>query len=67
MTMKIVKNPDEEYANEVLAKLKENNGYCPCALLKSADTKCRCKEFREQIERGEAGACHCGLWIAEVE
>ena len=67
MTMKIVKNPDEEYAKEVLAKLKENNGYCPCALLKNADTKCRCKEFREQVERGEAGACHCGLWIAEVE
>lgn len=32
-------------------------GYCPCAIFRTADTKCMCKEFREQTEPGE---CHCG-------
>lgn len=62
--MKIIKNPDEEYVAEIKRLLKENNGYCPCSVVKSADTKCRCKEFRDQVERKEAGSCHCGLWIA---
>ena len=34
----------------------ENNGYCPCTVLKNEDTKCMCKEFKEQ----ESGLCHCG-------
>ena len=63
--MKVTQNPDTEYANDIKKRLKENNGYCPCALKKTPDTKCRCKEFREQIARGEPGACHCGLWVAE--
>lgn len=33
--------------------------YCPCSILKNADTKCMCKEFREMDE----GMCHCGLYI----
>ena len=36
-----------------------NNGYCPCAIEKTPDTKCMCKEFREQKE---PGLCHCGLY-----
>lgn len=32
-------------------------GYCLCAIQRTADTKCICKEFREQTEPGE---CHCG-------
>ena len=62
--MRILLNPDVEYVKEVRRKLKENNGYCPCAVVKTADTKCKCKAFREQLERGELGACGCGLWIA---
>lgn len=57
--MKITMNPDTEYAKEVKAMLKENSGYCPCALVKNADTKCMCKEFRKMDE----GVCHCGLYI----
>lgn len=57
--MKIITNPDKEYANEVKRQLKANSGYCPCALVKSNDTKCMCKEFREMNE----GMCHCGLYI----
>lgn len=37
-----------------------NDGYCPCAILKNEDTKCMCKEFKEQKEPGE---CHCGRFI----
>lgn len=39
--------------------VKANNGYCPCAVLKNEDTKCMCKEFREQTE---PGLCHCGRY-----
>jgi hypothetical protein len=35
-----------------------NDGYCPCAVFKTPDTKCICKEFREQ----ESGVCHCGRY-----
>lgn len=63
--MVIKQNPDKEYAAEIKRKLKENGGYCPCSLLKTEDTKCRCKEFRQQIEQNESGYCHCGLWYAE--
>ena len=37
--------------------------HCPCSLEKTPDTKCMCKEFREQTE----GMCHCGLFIKVVE
>ena len=55
-------NPDKEYAREVKKKIKANNGYCPCQLVKNEDTKCPCKDFREM----EAGMCGCGLYIKEV-
>lgn len=61
--MAIKQNPDTEYANEVRKKLKENGGYCPCRLEKTPDTKCMCKEFREQTD----GMCHCGLYIKETD
>lgn len=44
----------------ILDKLKENNGYCPCRIEQTPDTKCMCKEFREQTN---TGTCHCGLYI----
>ena len=43
--------------NPSLAELvKQNDGYCPCAIVRNKDTKCMCKEFRE----AESGVCHCG-------
>lgn len=63
--MRVKQNLDKEYAKSILEQLKVNSGYCPCRLEKKADTKCMCKEFREQIERNEPGYCHCGLYIAE--
>lgn len=61
--MAIKQNPDKEYANEVRKQIKENGGFCPCKLERTPDTKCMCKEFREQ----EEGICHCGLYIKEKE
>lgn len=49
---------DKELVQEIRAKLKENGGYCPCRIDKTPDTKCPCREFREQ----ENGECHCGLY-----
>jgi len=43
---------------EILDAVSANGGYCPCRLDKTPDTKCMCKEFREQ----ESGVCHCGLY-----
>ena len=56
-------NSDTNLVNEIKQKLKDNGGYCPCRLVKNADTKCMCKEFREQ----GVGACHCGLYIKTEE
>ena len=58
--MRIKVSDDKEMVDLVRKKLKENQGYCPCKLIKSEDTKCICKEFREQTEPGE---CHCGLYV----
>lgn len=60
-------NPDTELVTEIKNKLKENNGYCPCRILKTPDTKCMCKEFRDMINEGKTGLCHCGLYVFEAE
>jgi len=61
--IKIKTNSDENFVKEIRKKLKENDGYCPCRIAKNKDTKCMCKEFREQVDRGETGECHCGLYV----
>lgn len=52
-------NENKELVKEIKQKLKENNGYCPCSLFKTKDTKCMCKEFKEQ----DIGECQCGLYV----
>lgn len=59
--LKITYNQDKQVVDKILDALDKNNGYCPCKLEKNNDTKCMCKEFREQKE----GYCHCGLYIKE--
>ena len=58
MKTKIVLNSDKDIVDDIRKRLKENGGYCPCRLSKTEDTKCMCKEFREQKD----GECHCGLY-----
>ena len=61
MVFKMIK--DKERAEKIRPKIKENDGYCPCKLEKTEDTKCICKEFLEQ----GVGECNCGLYIKESE
>lgn len=58
LTIKVSDN--KELVEEVRQKLRENDGYCPCKFVKNKDTKCMCKDFREQTTPGE---CHCGLYV----
>ena len=52
---------NKELVKKIQQKLKDNDGYCPCKLEKTPDTKCMCKEFREQ----QSGECHCGLFVKD--
>lgn len=61
--MKVVENPDKKLVAEIRQQLKENDGYCPCRVKKTPDTKCMCREFREAIKENRIGECHCGLYI----
>ena len=56
--MVIKVSEDKELVERIRQRLKENDGYCPCRLKKTGDTKCICKEFLEQ----QSGECHCGLY-----
>lgn len=49
--MKIRLNENKEIADMVKEGLKARGGYCPCRREMTEDTKCMCKEFREQIGR----------------
>lgn len=57
----MIRKVETSQAHEIEKALKENQGYCPCRIYRNPDTKCMCKEFREQ----EKGICHCGLFIKE--
>lgn len=64
MRTRISVNSDQGVVAEVRKALAANEGYCPCKLVHTPDTKCMCREFREQ----PSGTCHCGLYIKmEVE
>lgn len=57
--MKVSLNKDRILVKKIRQKLKDNSGYCPCSIVKTNDTKCPCKEFRES----KIGLCHCGLFV----
>ena len=63
---KVRLNENAEIVASVREGLKKKNGYCQCRLEVSEDTKCMCKEFREQIADPEfEGYCHCFLYYKE--
>lgn len=64
MTIRITKTKN---GDKILQKVKENDGYCPCKPQRNGDTKCMCKEFRDKIDKREAGKCHCGLYEIEMD
>lgn len=53
MVVKIV-----EIDPNVKKLVDENDGYCPCMIWKSDETKCMCQMFREQ----SIGKCLCGRY-----
>lgn len=64
--MKVRFNEDENIVKEIQEGLKARGGYCPCRVFKNEDTKCMCKEFREQIaDKNFEGYCHCKLYYKE--
>ena len=56
----IIPNPDFLHRKKIEEAIKNNDGYCCCALEKNEDTKCMCRDFREQKEYG---FCHCGRYL----
>lgn len=59
-------NEDAELVRVVREGLAARGGYCPCRREMTEDTKCICREFREQLEDPEfEGYCHCMLYYKE--
>ena len=55
----------------ILKKVKENGGYCPCKLVKTPQTKCMCQEFinetkelKQSQDSEKSIICHCGAYVA---
>ena len=62
--MKVTFNENKELVAKVQEGLKRTGGYCPCRLERTPDTKCMCKEFRDQIADPKyEGYCHCLLYF----
>lgn len=56
-------NEDKETVRIIKEGLKQKGGYCPCRMERTEDTKCICREFREQMEDPNfEGYCHCLLY-----
>lgn len=63
MNKNVSLNKDQNIVKRIREGLKQTGGYCPCRLQRSEDTKCICKEFKEQIAAPDfEGYCHCKLY-----
>jgi ferredoxin-thioredoxin reductase catalytic subunit len=57
-------NSDPEVVAAVREGLERTGGYCPCRVDRTEDTKCICREFREQMADPDfEGYCHCMLYF----
>ena len=55
-------NDDEELVTEIRTAIKENDGYCCCAIERRPEVKCPCANFRQMLKEGRVGeTCDCGL------
>jgi hypothetical protein len=57
--LKITENENMEMVVAIRNNLKQNGGYCPCAVKHDETTKCPCKKFRNKKTEG---LCRCGLY-----
>lgn len=65
--MHITENTDKTIVNKIKEGLAKKDGHCPCRVEKTADTKCMCKEFRDQIkDPNYEGYCHCMLYYKHL-
>lgn len=63
---KVHENTDKHIVDSIRSSLKKKDGYCPCRATKNEDTRCLCKEFRDQIADPDfEGFCHCKLYYKE--
>ena len=61
--MSIRLNEDRELVELIREGLRQKGGYCPCRFERTEDTKCICREFREQMADPDfVGYCHCRLY-----
>ena len=60
MKLKIIPNSNKEEYDEITQAVKDNDNFCPCLTVRNSDTKCICKDFREQTTEG---FCHCGRYL----
>ena len=61
--MAVKLNENKEIVEKIKEGLKKKGGYCPCRVEKTEDTKCMCKEFREQIaDPNLEGYCNCMIY-----
>lgn len=66
--MSVKLNPNKEIVDTIKEGLKKTGGYCPCRTEKTDDTKCMCKEFKEQIKDPDfEGYCHCRLYYKSID
>jgi hypothetical protein len=64
----IFTTPDEELLNDIVGAIKDNGGYCCCAITKTEDDKCMCKSFRDVVNSGNIGVheCACGRYVVTI-
>ena len=66
--MSIRLNDDAALVERIREGLRQKGGYCPCRLERTEDTKCICKEFRDQMAAPDfEGYCHCMLSYKEKD
>lgn len=66
--MKVTFNKNQAVVETVREGLKRTGGYCPCRLERTEDTRCICREFREQINDPTfEGYCHCMLYYKSLD
>lgn len=66
--MSIRLNDDAALVERIREGLRQKGGYCPCRLERTEDTKCICKEFRDQMaDPNFEGYCHCMLYYKEKD
>ena len=61
-------NSDKKVVDAIKEGLERTGGYCPCRIERTDDTKCMCKEFKEQIKDANfEGYCHCMLYYKTID